>query len=126
MGSVLVVEDDEDLATLLTSIVEGKGHDVRIASNGLEALDEVSAHMPDLILLDVKMPIMSGHEFAARFRAQYGRSSHIVVMTAADSAAVRAQEIGADAWLAKPFDLREVARVLESFASSPSLSTAEG
>lgn len=118
MGSVLIVEDDRDLSSLLASIIADRGHEVRTASNGQAALDRVSEGMPDLILLDVSMPIMDGREFAARFRDLYGHAARIVVMTAAESAARRAREVGADAWLSKPFDLFAVFKVLEPHAAS--------
>lgn len=118
MGSVLVVEDDVDLAALLSTIVQGYGHRVRIAPNGVVALARVAEEMPDLILLDIKMPLMGGQEFAARFRDQYGRAAPLVVMTAADSAALRAQEIDAEDWFAKPFAPQELSRVLTKWLST--------
>jgi DNA-binding response OmpR family regulator len=110
----LVVDDDADLSTLLASIIADQGHDVRTAANGRDALDRISERMPDLILLDVMMPTMGGQEFAARFRDRYGDAARIVVMTAATSAAAIARDLGADAWLAKPFDVDDVSRVLAS------------
>jgi CheY-like chemotaxis protein len=119
MGSILIVDDDADLPTLLAGIIADQGHEVRTAANGREALDRVSERMPDLILLDIKMPVMSGPEFAARFRNEYGHAAHIVVMTAAESAAMRAQEEGADAWLSKPFALSDLFKILELYAKPP-------
>jgi DNA-binding response OmpR family regulator len=118
MGSVLIVEDDTDLSALLEGVVAGQGHEVRTAINGRAALDLVSERMPDLILLDVTMPVMDGRQFAAQFRRQHGHAARIVVMTAAESAAMRAREIGADAWLSKPFDIYAVFRVLEQQATA--------
>ncbi|MDX2089376.1 MAG: response regulator [Kofleriaceae bacterium] len=117
MGLILVVEDDDDLSTMLASAIENRGHEVRVATNGREALDRVAERMPDLILLDIMMPVMSGAEFVARFREHYGRAALIVVMTAAESAELRAHEIGADGWLSKPFELGKLANVLATYAS---------
>jgi CheY-like chemotaxis protein len=101
---VLVVEDDQDLAALLAMLLEGESYEVDVAGNGREALDRVAATLPDLILLDMKMPVMSGPEFAREFRARYGAAAPIVVVTAAADARRRAAEIAAEGWLGKPFD----------------------
>jgi CheY-like chemotaxis protein len=71
--------------------------------------------MPGLILLDMRMPVMNGWEFAREYRARHGRAAPIVVVTAAEDARARAQEIGADAWLEKPFDLDDVVRMVAQF-----------
>jgi CheY-like chemotaxis protein len=101
---VLVVEDDQDLAALLEMLLDGEGYQVDVAGNGREALERVAAALPDLILLDMKMPVMSGPEFARAFRARYGAAAPIVVVTAAADARRRAAEIDAEGWLGKPFD----------------------
>lgn len=111
-GPVLVVEDDPDLAGLLRMILADEGYAVETAANGAEALRNVAARMPAVILLDMRMPVMNGWEFARAFEARYGRAAPIVVVTAAEDARARAEEIGADAWLAKPFDLDDVLRVV--------------
>lgn len=105
---VLVVEDDSDLATLLELVLQDAGYRVRTAPHGRAALERVAEEVPALILLDMRMPVMNGWEFAQEFRARYGRACPIVVVTAAENARARAEEIGADGWLAKPFDLDDV------------------
>jgi CheY-like chemotaxis protein len=101
---VLVVEDDPDLAALEADVLAERGHDVEVANNGREALDAVARHKPDLILLDMKMPVMGGREFAEEYRRREPHTAPIVVVTAADDAQRRAAEVGASAWLGKPFD----------------------
>jgi len=101
---VLVVEDDPDLAALEADLFEEHGHRVEVASNGREALAAVGRAPPDLILLDMKMPVMSGREFADEYRRAQPSPAPIVVVTAADDAQVRAAEVGASGWIAKPFD----------------------
>jgi DNA-binding response OmpR family regulator len=105
---LLVVEDDPDLAGLLKIILGDAGYSVRVAENGAVALARVAEAMPRLILLDMRMPVMNGWEFAREFRARHGRAARIVVVTAAENARLRAQEIEADGWLEKPFDLDAV------------------
>ena len=101
---VLVVEDDPDLAALEADLLEERGHRVEVAFNGREALAAVERASPDLILLDMKMPVMSGREFADEYRRRQRSPAPIVVVTAADDAQVRAAEVGASGWIAKPFD----------------------
>ncbi len=106
--SVLVVEDDPDLLALLEMILEDAGHKVRTAQEGGAALARVAEEMPGVILLDMRMPGMNGWEFAREFRARFGHACPIVVVTAAENARGRAEEIGAEGWLSKPFELEDV------------------
>ena len=104
-GPVLVVEDEADLLELLSTLLELEGYEVMRAANGAEALEAVEARLPALVLLDMKMPVMDGAQFARLFRARHGDAVPIVVMTAADDAQRRSSEIGAVACLGKPFEL---------------------
>jgi DNA-binding response OmpR family regulator len=113
--SVLVIEDDLDLLGLVELVLQDAGHRVRTASNGHAALALVADEMPGLILLDMRMPVMSGWEFAREFRARHGRACPIVVVTAAENAQLRAAEVAADGWLAKPFDIDDVLRMVTRF-----------
>jgi DNA-binding response OmpR family regulator len=106
--SVLVIEDDPDLLALLEMILQDAGHAVRTAPEGGAALAHVAEDMPGVILLDMRMPGMNGWDFAREFRARYGHACPIVVVTAAENARARAEEIGAEGWLSKPFELEDV------------------
>lgn len=119
-GSVLVVEDDPDLVDLMAVILQDAGYRVATATDGIEALARVEAEMPSLILLDMRMPRMNGWEFAGEFRTRWDRSCPIVVVTAAENARLRAEEIGADGWLEKPFELEDVVRMVERHLGPPS------
>lgn len=112
-GTVLVVEDDRDLLALMEMILSDAGYRVRTAVEGRAALDRIAEEMPSVVLLDMRMPGMNGWEFAREFHARHGRGAPIVVVTAAENARARAEEIGADAFLAKPFDLEDVIRAVE-------------
>lgn len=116
---VLVVEDDPDLLALEEAALAEAGYRVAVAVDGIEALERVDREMPGVILLDMRMPRMSGWEFAREFRSRYGNACPIVVVTAAENARLRAQEIGAAAWLEKPFDLEEVLRMVERHLGPP-------
>lgn len=123
--SILVVDDDEDLCTLVASVLEGEGYSVRTATNGAEALREVKAHgPPDLVLLDMKMPVMDGWEFARRFRAEVDQPAPVVVLSAAENPAQRAREIAASGWLGKPFELDALLEVVSRNLADKRSSTA--
>jgi DNA-binding response OmpR family regulator len=111
---VLVVEDDPDLAALEADVLTASGHRVEIACNGREALAAIEREPPDLILLDMKMPVMNGREFADEYRRRDGKAT-IVVVTASEDAERRAAEIGASDWIAKPFDPGELVEKVIGF-----------
>jgi two-component system chemotaxis response regulator CheY len=120
---ILVVEDDAMLRALLGETLQQEGYDTAMAPDGAEALRWLAARAaigdapPDLILLDMRMPVMDGWAFATAYRQTPGPHAPIVVMTAAPDAAARAAEIGAAAVLAKPFGLDELFGVVERFAT---------
>ena len=116
---ILVVEDDPDLLSLVEMILADAGYRVFTAPEGRAALACVAREMPALVLLDMRMPGMNGWDFAREFRARWGRSAPIVVVTAAENARARAAEIGAEGWLAKPFDIDAVLRTVERHAGLP-------
>ena len=102
---VLVVEDEPDMALLVTTILEDAGYQVLAAGDGRQGLAVLEREHPDLILLDMKMPVMNGWEFAKVLRERFENHPPIVVFTAAENAALTASEIGADGYIGKPFDL---------------------
>lgn len=118
-SDILVVEDDPDMAEILALILGGAGYSVRVARNGRDALEAVAARMPDLILLDMLMPVMDGWECARELRERYGRGVPIVVVTAAEHARARAEEVGADDGLSKPFEVNALLGVVAWHVGSP-------
>src|SRR5919198_3303048 len=105
---ILVVDDDELILNSVESTLADEGYPVVTATDGAAALDVVERQLPALILLDMKMPILDGWAFAKAYREQPGPRAPIVVMTAAADAARRAADIGAEGYLAKPFDLEDL------------------
>ncbi len=105
---VLVVEDDEAIAQVLQRSLRLEGYDVKIAGDGVAALDEAHAFLPDLIILDLGLPRLDGIEVARRLR----RSDDvpILVLTARDAveARVAGLDAGADDYLVKPFERQEL------------------
>lgn len=107
MHHVLVVDDDDAIVHTVESILVDEGYDVTTAGDGREALQHVDAHLPSLVLLDMRMPVMDGWQFAEEVKRR-GVKVPIVVMTAAQDARRWATEIGADAFVEKPFDLDDL------------------
>jgi DNA-binding response OmpR family regulator len=120
MARVLVIDDDPSIREAIGFVLGDEGFQVEEAPNGLAALAAIDRRHPDVILLDMKMPVMDGWEFARRYRARYGRRAPIIVVTAAQDAAQRGADVGADDYLAKPFDLDVlVQRVIASIGRNP-------
>ena len=111
---ILVAEDDPDVRELVAVTLADAGMDVDVASDGREALEKVAARRPDLVLLDLMMPVMNGREFS---EALSGTTDppRVVVMTAVDNAQQTAADIGAVGWLAKPFDIDELVTIVRRF-----------
>jgi DNA-binding response OmpR family regulator len=112
---VLVVEDDPDIAALVARYLEKAGYAATRVSSGRDALDEVRAKAPDLIVLDVMLPHVDGLEVCRLLRAnEHTASIPIIMLTARaeESERIVGLEMGADDYLAKPFSPNElVARV---------------
>lgn len=79
---VVVVEDDQDIQYLYQLKLEREGFNVAVASNGVEGLRVIEEFQPDIVLLDIMMPIMNGAEMLARMRSQeWGSEARVVILT---------------------------------------------
>ncbi len=107
-GPILVVDDDEAIRSLVELALDSEGYEVSTAPNGAAALEVIGHEQPDLILLDMRMPVMDGWAFSRAYRSRPGPHAPIVVITAARDASERAAEVYADGFLNKPFDLDEL------------------
>jgi DNA-binding response OmpR family regulator len=105
---VLIVDDDESIRDFLAMALTDDGYDVATADEGQRALDVARRWDPALILLDMRMGGLDGWGFARAYRRSSRRRAPILVVTAARDAAVYAAQIQADAFLAKPFELRDL------------------
>jgi len=118
MGSrILVVEDETDLAELVAINLRGAGHDVTVAHDGNTALAEIQRSQPDLLVLDVMLPDISGIEVCRRLRrnAQTVRIPVIMLTARTDEVdRVVGFEVGADDYVAKPFSPRELVLRVEA------------
>ena len=113
---VLVVDDDDGIRQFIRMALEDAGYEVVPASDGRGALEAIEGAAPDLIFLDMRMPVMDGWTFARTYRSGPSPHAPIVVLTAARDAAQNASEIDADAFLAKPFPLRDLIGLAARFA----------
>ncbi len=108
---VLVVEDEDNIATALEFLIlrEGYGHD-RVAS-GADALPRIRATQPDLVLLDVMLPEVSGYDICSGIRTDPSLARvKVLMMTARGSTIERRKgvELGADGFISKPFELKDL------------------
>ncbi|QCR33237.1 response regulator transcription factor [Lysinibacillus sp. SGAir0095] len=109
LKTILVVEDEVSIATLLKYNLERGGYEVLLAHDGKVGLDMAIEHSPDLILLDLMLPTMDGMEVCKELRSQK-RNIPIIMLTARDDEfdKVLGLELGADDYMTKPFSPREV------------------
>jgi two-component system phosphate regulon response regulator PhoB len=108
---ILVVEDESDISTSLAYSLKALGHEVQVAELGEAALAAVTSFHPDLILLDIMLPDISGFDVCRRIRAMSGIVQPSVIMLTAKSQElnrVAGFEVGADDYVTKPFSIREL------------------
>src|SRR5438270_5238462 len=109
---ILVVDDDPTILATVAEVLDMEGFAVVTAANGAEALAAVDQRQPSLVLLDMRMPVLDGWGFMRAVRER-GLTLTVVVMTAAADARRWGREIGAQAVLAKPFDIDELVRAVQ-------------
>ena len=113
MKTILVVDDEYAIVEALAALLGDEGYRVVSAMNGAEALEKIAEDRPDLVLLDVMMPVLDGRATLARIREDPTTSALPVVLMSAAPRAQTAQGPRSDAFLAKPFG---VALLLETIA----------
>jgi two-component system chemotaxis response regulator CheY len=115
-GPILVVDDDEGIREFVQTVLSDEGYEVRTAWHGAAALELLEQVSPSVILLDMRMPVMDGWEFARQYRERPGPHAPIIVVTAARDADDRAAQIAADGVLPKPFRLHQLLELVDQFA----------
>jgi chemosensory pili system protein ChpA (sensor histidine kinase/response regulator) len=113
--SVLVVEDDPELRTIYQEVLSDGGFEVIAARDGVDALEILDGEWtPCVLVLDLRMPRMSGWELAARLRAD-DRWDHLplIIVAAYYRIAEEAERLGAHAWLQKPIDIGRLVGIVE-------------
>ncbi len=119
---VLIVEDEESILLSLEFLLRKEGHDVVSARDGAAALCILEQQPPDLVLLDVMLPLIDGFELCAAIRANPALShTRIMLVTARGREAeiARGMALGADAYLTKPFSTRELMEKVRTLLGAP-------
>ena len=108
---ILVVEDTEDNRQILRDLLGMAGYDMIEANDGAEGVSQAAAHKPDLILMDIQMPVMDGYEATRRIKANPElKSIPIVAVTsyALSGDEEKTRAAGCDAYIAKPYSPRQM------------------
>ena len=116
--TILVADDDPDILSIVSMSLETQGYTVYKATNGREAVDLAKQHHPDLVLMDMMMPIVSGYEAVAELKADAATRDITIVGLSAKAMATdmeRATDIGIDGYITKPFRIAQVLTVVESY-----------
>jgi CheY-like chemotaxis protein len=114
---VLLVDDEDQLRKVMKDLLERDGYDVEEASDGVQALDQVDRHAPDIIVLDLNLPGLDGFGVLTHLRSRPATSEiPVVVLTAHgdEESEVRVFELGADDFLSKPFRARTLSARLQA------------
>ncbi|HKT61555.1 MAG TPA: response regulator, partial [Gemmatimonadales bacterium] len=114
---VLLVEDEEQLRRVMKDLLEREGYIVSEARDGIQALDQVDRHAPDIIVLDLNLPGLDGYSVLQQLRSRAAtRTIPVMVLTAKgdEDNEVRVFELGADDFITKPFRARALSARLEA------------
>lgn len=109
---VLSVEDDGRIGRLIQMALEAEGYSVRVCEDGLEALRCLEDDPPDVILLDLMLPRMDGREFVWELR-RTGRTTPVILLSAARDLPRRAAELPVQGYVAKPFAISELVATID-------------
>ena len=126
MATILIVEDHPTMRDAMRLVLEEDGHDVEDASDGESGLAAVRAHPPDVVLLDLNIPVLSGAEVLEALKEDPATKDVLVVVVTATGEEGRARSLagGADGYITKPFSplalLRTVERALRGSSTSGS------
>jgi two-component system response regulator len=128
MPKILVVEDDDAIRGLVSEVLRDDGYQVREATNGLEALESLRQTRPDLIVLDLMMPVMNGWTFVQQCRRTKGCAEVPIVVTSASHDLPRTADqlraLGVRTYLSKPFDVEKLLALVERYVPSSEASPA--
>jgi signal transduction histidine kinase/DNA-binding response OmpR family regulator len=123
MSRILIVDDDPLAIEILVELLARQGHAVVTAGSGEEALESLDAQACDLVLLDVRLPGLTGYETCARIRERHGQALPVLMLTAYNdsSSARRSYDSGADDFIAKPVDHTALVLKVRAFLRTRSL-----
>lgn len=115
-GKILIVDDQFGIRILLNEVLQKEGYDTYQAANGIQALEIVTKHSPDLVLLDMKIPGMDGIEILKRMRV-VDKDIRVIIMTAYGELDMiqEAKDLGALTHFAKPFDIDDIRAAVKKY-----------
>jgi two-component system, OmpR family, alkaline phosphatase synthesis response regulator PhoP len=119
---ILIADDEPNIVAAIEFLLRQSGYEVHIARNGMEALEAVEACVPDLVLLDVMMPLASGYEVCQRIREREEWRHIKVVMLSAkgrDAEVNKGLALGADVYMTKPFSTRDLMSRIRGLLEAP-------
>jgi len=122
-AKVLVVDDEDDVVQFIQNVLTTEGFDVVTAYDGLGAIDVAIAEKPDVIILDIMMPVMDGYEVCAKLRAseETSRIPILCLSSAYTTSAVRqSREMGAQGYIVKPFAPADLVNEIRRVLAEPS------
>lgn len=108
---VLLCEDDDVMTELLDSVLEAEGYAVSVTHDGVECMEAMAAGKPDLLILDLEMPRKNGFDVLEDLKGRKGKQGCRVIVISANQApkdVQRARDLGADLFLIKPFEVRDL------------------
>ena len=124
MAKILIADDERDIRELVAITLRIAGHEVIVTSNGEEAYETAIQIAPDLILLDVRMPRMTGYEACERIKANPGTQNIPVVFLSAkgqESEVMTGMSVGASEYILKPFSLDQLTSRVKSILEANGL-----
>jgi CheY-like chemotaxis protein len=122
---VLVVEDDDSIRNVISDVLEERGFRVLGAANGAEALDRLTCARPDVMVLDLLMPVMHGWEFMESYAQKTGGERIPIVVVSVNPALPRSfTKFGVHSVVAKPFDVNQLLDTVEQAAAATPPDTA--
>ncbi|PIS27812.1 MAG: DNA-binding response regulator [Candidatus Marinimicrobia bacterium CG08_land_8_20_14_0_20_45_22] len=119
MASVLIIDDDRGIGTILQEVLSAEGHDVTALISAEDGMSFLKVDEPDLILLDLQLPGMSGIEFLEKFQDKRDQIPVIIITSSGDvQTAVRAMKLGASDYIKKPFNIEEIVLIIQKVLDS--------
>jgi len=116
LRKVLIVDDEPNILTALEFLFRRSGYDVRLASNGVEALEQVETYRPDVVLLDIMMPVKNGYEVCQNVRERPHLAGMKIVMLSAKGSEAeinKGMSLGADRYVTKPFSSKDLLATID-------------
>jgi DNA-binding response OmpR family regulator len=116
LRKVLIVDDEPNILTALEFLFRRSGYDVRLASNGAEALEQAETYRPDVMLLDIMMPVKNGYEVCQNVRERPHLAGMKIVMLSAKGSEAEINKglsLGADRYVTKPFSSKDLLAIID-------------